>query len=153
MPKDNNKLKRIFANDPEMLRLLESQDQTELLKFLAKEKVKSDIETKMVKIEHLKGEPGDQGEKGDTFLFEDLTDEQKAELKGEKGDDGYTPVKGVDYFDGEDADVESIIQRVKKIIPTAEEILALIPPVEMPEFNEELLLSRFMANIPKSPSF
>ena len=45
------------------------------------------------------------------MTFEDLTAEQKASLKGDKGDkgdpgtngkDGYTPVKGVDYFDGED---------------------------------------------------
>ena len=33
--------------------------------------------------------------------FESLTEEQKAELKGE---DGYTPQKGVDYFDGKDGE-------------------------------------------------
>ena len=30
-----------------------------------------------------------KGEKGDTFTFDDLTDEQKASLKGDKGDTGY----------------------------------------------------------------
>ena len=54
-----------------------------------------------------KGEPGKDG----TMTFDDLTEEQKASLKGDKGDpgeqgpkgeDGYTPVKGVDYFDGQD---------------------------------------------------
>lgn len=55
------------------------------------------------------GEPGAKGDKGDAFTYEDFTPEQLASLKGEKGDtgaagkngeDGYTPVKGVDYFDG-----------------------------------------------------
>lgn len=70
------------------------------------------------------GLKGDKGDKGDAFTYEDFTQEQLATLKGEKGDtgpqgiqgiqgpkgdtgeqgpagvDGYTPVKGVDYFDG-----------------------------------------------------
>lgn len=46
---------------------------------------------------------GAKGEKGDAFTYADFTKEQLAALKGEKGDtgqDGYTPKKGVDYFDG-----------------------------------------------------
>ena len=42
---------------------------------------------------------GEKGDKGDPFTYEDFTEEQLAALKG---DDGYTPVKGVDYFDGQD---------------------------------------------------
>lgn len=34
------------------------------------------------------GIPGRPGEKGDAMTFEDLTPEQKAELKGDKGDKG-----------------------------------------------------------------
>lgn len=48
---------------------------------------------------------GGQGEKGDPFTYDDFTAEQLAALKGEKGDngrDGYTPVKGVDYWNAED---------------------------------------------------
>lgn len=45
---------------------------------------------------------GDKGDKGDSFKYEDFTPEQLETLKGSKGDDGYTPVKGVDYFDGKD---------------------------------------------------
>ena len=41
---------------------------------------------------------GTKGADG-TMTFEDLTDEQKASLKGA---DGYTPQKNVDYFDGKD---------------------------------------------------
>ena len=42
---------------------------------------------------------GDKGDKGDPFTYADFTQEQLDALKGEPG---YTPVKGVDYFDGKD---------------------------------------------------
>lgn len=42
---------------------------------------------------------GVKGDDGKAFTYADFTPEQLAMLKG---DDGYTPVKGVDYFDGED---------------------------------------------------
>lgn len=45
---------------------------------------------------------GPQGPPGEPFAYDDFTPEQLADLKGPKGDDGYTPQKGVDYFDGED---------------------------------------------------
>lgn len=45
---------------------------------------------------------GKQGPKGDPFTYEDFTSEQLAALKGKPGKDGYTPQKGVDYFDGLD---------------------------------------------------
>ena len=44
-----------------------------------------------------------KGEKGDAFTYSDFTEEQLAALKGargERGQDGYTPQKNVDYFDG-----------------------------------------------------
>lgn len=52
-------------------------------------------------LESLKGEDGKDGQ----VTFADLTEEEKASLKGEPGKDGadgYTPIKGVDYFDGKD---------------------------------------------------
>lgn len=42
------------------------------------------------------------GKDGTSITWNDLTDEQKKQLKGEPGEDGKTPVKGVDYFDGKD---------------------------------------------------
>ena len=45
---------------------------------------------------------GKDGEKGDPFTYEDFTVEQLKSLRGEKGDDGYTPQKNIDYFDGKD---------------------------------------------------
>lgn len=44
-----------------------------------------------------------KGDKGDPFVYSDFTNEQLDSLKGAKGDkgnSGYTPVKGQDYFDG-----------------------------------------------------
>ena len=43
---------------------------------------------------------GAKGEKGDPFTYADFTKEQLAALKGERGQDGYTPRKNIDYFDG-----------------------------------------------------
>ncbi|WP_418705285.1 hypothetical protein [Anaerotignum faecicola] len=43
---------------------------------------------------------GAKGEKGDPFTYTDFTKEQLAALKGERGQDGYTPQKNGDYFDG-----------------------------------------------------
>ena len=51
------------------------------------------------------GDPGPKGDTGDPFTYNMFTDEQLAALKGDKGDpgeDGYTPQKGIDYFDGTD---------------------------------------------------
>jgi hypothetical protein len=48
--------------------------------------------------DELKGEKGDAGKDG-TVSFEELTEEQKASLKGE---DGKTPVKGEDYWNDDD---------------------------------------------------
>lgn len=51
---------------------------------------KDEVDTKIETIELTPGEKGDKGDKGD-----------KGE-PGEPGKDGYTPIKGVDYFDGKD---------------------------------------------------
>lgn len=54
-----------------------------------------------------KGDKGDPGEKGEAFHYEDFTAEQMAGLKG---DDGYTPVKGVDYWNAADiAEIKSYV--------------------------------------------
>lgn len=78
---------------------------------------------------NIKGEKGDKGDKGDTgaaFTYSDFTAEQLAALKGEKGDkgdagatgpqgepgaDGYTPVKGTDYWTA--ADKAEIVEELK----------------------------------------
>lgn len=50
-------------------------------------------------LDSLVGRPGKDGDKGDPFTYEDFTQEQLNSLKGK---DGYTPIKGKDYFDGRD---------------------------------------------------
>lgn len=44
------------------------------------------------------GPPGERGEKGDPFVFEDFTPDQLALLKGERGDPGKKGDKGDDYI-------------------------------------------------------
>lgn len=54
-----------------------------------------------------KGDKGDDGTpathswNGTTLTITSASGTSSANLKGEKGDDGYTPQKGVDYFDGQ----------------------------------------------------
>ncbi len=135
------KLKQIYSDDPEMLKILEQQEQTELLKALAKDRAVSDSVTKMTKIEYLKGEKGDQG---DALTWKDLTDENKAEIKGDMPSDEHlvkliTPLipkpleprdgidgnDGIDGRDGIDADEDAVAEIVLKKLPKAKEFGAL----------------------------
>ena len=58
------------------------------------DKVNVKDNTQIIKLQGPKGEPGPKGEdgvqgpKGEPLRFEELTEEQKLELKGEKGDKG-----------------------------------------------------------------
>jgi hypothetical protein len=54
-----------------------------------------------------------KGDKGDPFTYEDFTDEQLTLLKGEAG---YTPVKGVDYFTNEDK-AEMVEETKNAVLP------------------------------------
>ena len=56
----------------------------------------------------IKGDKGDPGDKGDI---------PKVGVDFELPKDGYTPIKGVDYFDGNDADEEKIVEDVLDQIP------------------------------------
>ena len=54
-----------------------------------------------------KGLKGDPGDKGDPFKYSDFTTEQLDALKGANG---YTPVKGTDYWTADDkAEIQSYI--------------------------------------------
>ena len=76
----------------------------------------------------LKGDKGDKGDTGAAFTYSDFTAEQLAALKGEKGDkgdkgdtgaagaDGYTPVKGTDYWTA--ADKAETVDDVLAALPT-----------------------------------
>ncbi len=81
------------------------------------------------------GERGPEGPKGDSFKYEDFTEEQLESLRGPKGEDGetgpqgipgepgadgYTPVKGTDYFTEEDKN--ELVQQVISNFVNAEEV-------------------------------
>lgn len=124
-------LKRIFADDPEMLRSLESRDQSSLLKALVREQTLGESAIKVTKIEYLKGEPGEKGDPGDSRTEEELIsiiqplipDPIKGDKgdKGDKGEDG----KSIRGKDGKDADETVIVSKVLKQIPKVQEVKAL----------------------------
>ena len=80
------------------------------------------------KLQYDGSDVGLKGDKGDPFTYSDFTAEQLAALKGEKGDkgdkgekgdpgaDGYTPVKGTDYWTA--ADKAEIVNDVLAALPT-----------------------------------
>lgn len=86
----------------------------------------SKIEILEESIKNISTGEGVKGEKGDPFTFDDFTPEQLESLRGEKGEpgvagvdgkngaDGYTPVKGVDYFTN--AEIQEITINISNII-------------------------------------
>ena len=66
----------------------------------AEDKVNVKDATQIIKLQGPKGDPGPKGEdgvqgpKGEPLRFEELTEEQKLELKGEKGDKGEQGIPG-----------------------------------------------------------
>lgn len=66
-------------------------------------KYRKDANSPWQAIAALKGEKGDPGKDG-TMSFEDLTEEQKASLKGDKGDKGDTGAQGLPGEKGEKGD-------------------------------------------------
>lgn len=109
---NRNLIKSAFANDPEVLRALEARQHAEFTREILREAL---LENE-VKIEFIKGV---KGETGDT-----RTDEEVRALIAPlipepiKGEDGFTPIKGVDYKDGIDGHT-----------PTKDELLELIKPL------------------------
>lgn len=75
----------------------------------------SAVTNKIKGIEGGVGEKGEKGDKGDPFTYEDFTPEQLASLKGEKGADGHTPRKGIDYYT--EADKAEMVNAVVAALP------------------------------------
>lgn len=74
-------------------------------------------------VETIELTPGPQGEPGAAFTYEMFTQEQLNALQGPTGapgEDGKTPVKGVDYYT--EADKTEMVNLVLAAIPGAEEV-------------------------------
>ena len=69
----------------------------------------------------LQGPPGLRGAKGDPFLYENFTEAQLLALKGDPGEPGASPVKGVDYFTEEEK--TEMVNEVLAALPTMEGVL------------------------------
>ena len=67
-----------------------------------------------------------KGDKGDSFTYSDFTQEQLDALKGADGQPGYTPQKGVDYFDGVDGAIPNLTIGTVETLPSGSDATATI---------------------------
>ncbi len=144
MSKNFKKLKKVFADDPEMLRQLAHEE------MMASTKEKSAVEIAL----HLKkgdqGEPGYTPEKGVDYLTDEeigaITEHIKNTVKEE-----VRPLKNKDYFDGKDgkdADEDIIFRKLLRQIPTVEEIAAKVKAPPMEKMNTEYIIKSIMKALP-----
>jgi hypothetical protein len=131
--KNYEKLKKVFADDPEMLRQLAHE---EMIETLNKD---TSIEDVLARVQMLKGEKGDKGDKGDSITGD----------KGEKGDTGDKGDKGNMGESGKNADEQKIIKEISIKIPTVEQIASKvkIPPIQ--EIDTASIINRILNSIPK----
>lgn len=138
-----------------MLAKLERKENQELLRKLAKDiDKKTAIEIAMELKKGDKGEPGYTPVKGKDYFTEEELGKIAAFVKDGLKEE-VTPVKGRDYFDGEDgrhADESKMIEKLRSMIPTVEEIVANVKLPEMPVFDEAILTQRIISQMPK-PEF
>jgi len=79
MAKDFKKLRKIFQDDPSMTQQLNAEEQTQLLKDMKAGSQDNFLQSLKTVF---------KGDTGEPLTWEQLTDEQKLEIKGEKGDVG-----------------------------------------------------------------
>ncbi len=153
MARNYKNIKKIFADDPSMLAILEQRESNEILRDLVGKQIS------LEGIHTIKGDPGYTPIKGTDYLTDEEVADIKDELTPEKGVDYLTPeelqaikteatpIKGVHYFDGKDANEADIVRRISKIVPTKEDILSSI---ELPKpINEDELIARVLDEIPE----
>lgn len=80
----------------------------------AEDKVNVKDATQIIKLQGPKGDPGPKGEdgvqgpKGEPLRFDDLTEAQKLELKGEKGDKGEQGIPGAKGEQGDNVNTKTV---------------------------------------------
>jgi hypothetical protein len=166
--KDYKKLKKIFADDKDVLAQL---NHDELMDSLSQKESKSKLKKTIHNV--FKGESGYTPEKGVDYFTEDEIKEWKAEIltkaTPKKFKDYFTseevdtiarimradlkkevtPVKNKDYFDGvdgKDANEKDILKKVALMIPTQEEILAKLPKTK--EIDTKSIVKDVLNQIP-----
>ena len=155
MSRDYEKLKKTFKNDPEMLDLLEKKENKAILKKLADDTTKDNaIEIALLLKKGDKGDTGENGADGytpkkgtDYFTEEEVRD--IADFIKESVKDEVRPIKGVDYFDGIDADEDRIVQAVMSKMPTLSEIASSVELPEQQKINKEELMKELVEKLPK----
>jgi len=120
--KNYAKLKKAYANDPAMLRTLESQEQADILRTISKKKVTIG---ELKGIETVRGEKGGDGKDGKDADEERIIKEVLKKIR--QPEDGKTPTRAelLDIIrplipsvrDGKDADEERILKRVISLMP------------------------------------
>lgn len=165
------KLKEAFANDPEIMEILNEKEQAELADSMGKGEGEEKMDFFSKLAASMVGEPGKTPIKGEDYMtpeelqslkeeilkeatpekFKDyFTDEELTYIMGEIKTalkDEVTPQKGVHYFDGEDGkdaevDVDGIVQAVLDKMPHDEEN-------ELPPEEVKKRLADLEASIPK----
>lgn len=167
--KDYKKLKKIFADDKDMLAQLNHE---ELMDSLSQKESKSKLKKTIHDV--FKGESGYTPQKGVDYFTENEIKEWKDEIltkaTPKKFKDYFTnqevdtiarimradlkkevtPVKNKDYFDGvdgKDANEKEILKKVSLMIPTHEELLAKLPKTK--EVDTKSIVKEVLNQIPK----
>ncbi len=151
---DYKKLKKLYADDPEMLASIERKENAQIMKEMTDGlKGKDAVEiARLIK-------KGDKGEKGDTPVKgkDYLTDKEivgLSEYIKEKVKEEVRPIKGKDYFDGakgESADEKSIIKEVIRQLPSLEQIASAVKIPSPERLNLDDIAIKISKIIP-SPS-
>lgn len=143
--KNYSKLKKAFADDPEVLRQLAHEEMMNGIK----EKTATEIAMQIKK-----GDKGDTPKKGvDYFTKDEVKD--IAEYVKDTVKEEVRPRKGKDYFDGapgrpgKDADETKILKRILQEVPTAGEILAQVKVPQPKEIDQEVLINKILKAIPE----
>lgn len=148
---DRKTIKDLFKDDPEILRVLEAREQTGLLRSIAQNGAGQPT-IKATKIEFLKGDDGITPTKGVDYFTPEEIESIKEDVR---------PIKGVHYSDGEkgepgpqgepgnNADESKIIAKLKKLIPSSQEIASHIKVPKGNGIDEEGLVKRVISKLPK----
>ncbi len=116
---NNDLIKSVFSDDPEILRALEAKEQTKLLRDIANRKAI------IGNIELIKGDKGDKGEPGETIVGpvgpmgpdgkDGINGKDGKSIEGPKGKDGKDGRDGKDGKDGSSTTAKAVLEAIKDL--------------------------------------